>query len=245
MVGDEKLLTKLVEGDLTAIDAVYHLTCLVSLYNKVRQKTMKTSIPSCAGFDEESLAFARVVDYIKSECEKDLMNVPVFKLSELKILYSSYLPPTATENKSYETRTSKQSSGGNAISEPKGQDSKSNIHSSRFKDRLLSAIPYLSAHHQGRDVYFIADAEMSSIVHQAYERKENEEAYAMLKCCKDARNSVFNHKAESFDGHFTLWLPTQISSFLSSLIDISAFVWSEIYWTCNSTNINNCPVDKI
>ena len=81
-------------------------------------------------------------------------------------------------------------------------DSKSKIHSSRFKERLLNAIPYLSAHQQGRDIFFIADAEMGSIVYQAYEKKENEDVFAMLKCSKDTRQSVFSHEAEGFEGTF-------------------------------------------
>ena len=220
LANDEKLLIKLVEGDMTAIDAVYHLQCLVNLYNKVRQQTMKTSSPSPAAFDEESLAFARVVDHVKSECTKDLMNVPVFKLAELKTLYSSYLPAMETDSRSYETRTSRKASVENVIGV--AQDSKSStVHSSRFKDRLLSAIPYLSAHQQGRDVYFIADAEMGTIVHQAYEKKEDEEAYAMLKCCKDARSSVFNHETEPFDGQFSLGCQRQsVPSSLLSLVSL-------------------------
>ena len=40
-LSDHKFLIKLAEGDMTAIDATYHLQCLVNLYNRVRQKTVK------------------------------------------------------------------------------------------------------------------------------------------------------------------------------------------------------------
>ena len=219
LIGDEKLQIKLVEGDLTAIDASYHLPCLVGLYNKVRQQTMKSSIATQDMFDEESLAFARVVDHVESECAKDLMSVSVFKLAELKSLYNDYLPAGVTKSKSYDTRTSRRSESVDDVQ--KCLDSKSNIHSSRFKERLLNAIPYLSAHHQGRDVYFVADAEMGNIVHQAYEKKENKEAYAMLKCCKDTRNSIFNHKAEPFDGRFSVGCQRKsVPSALLSLVSL-------------------------
>lgn len=40
---DERLIAKLSEGDLVATEAVYHRSCLVNLYNKVRVvSTIKT-----------------------------------------------------------------------------------------------------------------------------------------------------------------------------------------------------------
>ena len=58
------------------------------------------------------------------------------------------------------------------------------ILSTRFKDRILKALPYLSAHHQGRDIFFISEAEMGSVVYKAYESNEDDEAFTLLKCCK-------------------------------------------------------------
>ena len=219
LLGDEKLQIKLAEGDLTAIDACYHNQCLVSLYNRVRHQTIKRSTSDHDNFDEESLAFARVVDYVRSECSKDLTNVAVFKLGELKNLYHNYLPVSSQENKLCDTRTNRRSSGENVAQNK--LDSKSNIHSSRFKERLLNAIPYLSAYHQGRDVFFIADAEMGSIVYQAYEKRENEEAFAMLKCCKDVRQSVFTYDSEVFEGTFEVGCQQKsVPSALLSLVSL-------------------------
>ena len=94
-------------------------------------------------------------------------------------------------------------SGNNVGDLEKCQDSKINTHSLRFKERLLNVIFYLSASHQRRDVFFIADAKMGNVAYQAYEKKENEEAFAMLECCKDvARKSIFTHEAADFDGSF-------------------------------------------
>ena len=71
IIEDEKLLIKLVEGGMTAIDATYHLQCLVKFYNKVRQKTLKSSNKTKEMFDQTSLAFAKVVDYVNSKCGED------------------------------------------------------------------------------------------------------------------------------------------------------------------------------
>ena len=91
IIEDEKLLIKLVEGGMTAIDATYHLQCLVKFYNKVRQKTLKSSNKTKEMFDQTSLAFAKVVDYVNSKCGEDLTTVAIFKLSELKALYLRYI----------------------------------------------------------------------------------------------------------------------------------------------------------
>ena len=99
---DEKLLIKLVEGGMTAIDATYHLQCLVKFYN-VRQKTSSNKTKEM--FDQTSLAFAKVVDYVNSKCGEDLTTVAIFKLSELKALYLEYIGDSANDSKSYTLNT--------------------------------------------------------------------------------------------------------------------------------------------
>ena len=83
---DERLNTKLPEGGSTAIDSSYHLQRLVNLRKKVRQYTVGSSSNDHVDFDEGSLASAKVVNYIKSKCTKDVTNVTVFKLPELKTI---------------------------------------------------------------------------------------------------------------------------------------------------------------
>ena len=71
----------------------------------------------------------------------------------------------------------------------KHQYLKINTHSSRFDECLLNAIRYISANHQERALRILRE-------------KEKEEAFAMLKCCKDTGKSVFTHEAAAFDGSF-------------------------------------------
>lgn len=79
------------------------------------------------------------------------------------------------ESKVY-TRTSRRLSCDNVIDMEKCKDSKINTYSLTFKERS-----YLSAHHQRRDVFFIADAEKSNVAYQPDEKKGNE-GFALLKC---------------------------------------------------------------
>lgn len=84
------------------------------------------------------------------------------------------------ESKVY-TRTSRRLSCDNVVDMEKCKDSKINTYSLTFKERSLNVFFYLSAHHQRRDVFFIADAKKSNVAYQADEKKENE-GFAMLKC---------------------------------------------------------------
>ena len=72
LLSDHKLLIKLAEGDMTAIDATYHLQCLVNLYNRVRHKTVKKAINTNINIDTASIAFAKIIDYIDSNCRKNI-----------------------------------------------------------------------------------------------------------------------------------------------------------------------------
>ena len=49
-LGDEKLLAKLSEGDLVAIETKYHLNCLTKLYNRYHNYVSKTK--SCEKSDQ-------------------------------------------------------------------------------------------------------------------------------------------------------------------------------------------------
>lgn len=79
--------------------------------------------------------------------------------------------------------------GENMTNMEKHQYLKINTHSSRFDECLLNAIRYISANHQERALRILRE-------------KEKEEAFAMLKCCKDTGKSVFTHEAAAFDGSF-------------------------------------------
>lgn len=99
---DEVLLAKLSEGDMIAIEAVYHKTCLTALYNRLREsKTSQAKIDS-ESVIIEGIVLAEVVNYINSSKESN-EDIPVFLLSDLKSLYSQRLktygyPDTCVEH---------------------------------------------------------------------------------------------------------------------------------------------------
>ncbi|KAL9972875.1 hypothetical protein ACROYT_G019259 [Oculina patagonica] len=92
LLNDGKLIAKLSNRDMVALDAKYHTACLVSLYNRARDKrsaTLKKSHTTISDLDE--LAFAQVVSYIDEILEEGDEDIPVFKMSELGKLFFSKL----------------------------------------------------------------------------------------------------------------------------------------------------------
>ncbi|CAB4045060.1 Hypothetical predicted protein, partial [Paramuricea clavata] len=84
-LSDEKLLAKLSEGDIVAIEARYHKSCFIALYNKLRV----TCSPLLADFENDILyviVVTEVVEYIR-ECITSSEDITlVFKLREIKTL---------------------------------------------------------------------------------------------------------------------------------------------------------------
>ena len=77
---DTKILAKLSEGDMIAIEALYHCKCLVAYYNKSRTQKDVTDEP-----DFRSVALGELIFYILDE-ENENPGM-VFKLSDLTKLY--------------------------------------------------------------------------------------------------------------------------------------------------------------
>ena len=120
---DTALLSKLAPGDMIAIEAKYHHHCLRSLYNRARQAAPKDDDgdDSCL----HGIAFAELVAFME-DMNSDEDSAPVFKLVDIAQLYKVRLEQLCM---TVETR----------------------IHSTRLKNKLLSALPDLRAYSQGRD----------------------------------------------------------------------------------------------
>lgn len=58
---DTKLLSKLAGGDMVAIDAVYHSKCLVSFYNRAREKYSTETVDVQSASRLHATAFAEIV----------------------------------------------------------------------------------------------------------------------------------------------------------------------------------------
>jgi len=92
---DNTLLGKLSTGDMIALEAKYHTSCLLTLYYKAG--SMQTDISDTDSslttdfLQTESLALAEVIAYME-DANVSESTPTVFKLSELARLYATYLP---------------------------------------------------------------------------------------------------------------------------------------------------------
>ena len=170
---DKQLLAKLSAGDLIAQDALYHLPCLVSLYNRARETT--TSEDTNADALNHGIAFAELVSYIE-DCRKDTELAPIFKLTDLISLY---------------TTTLKQLGTGAA----------GRIHSTKLKDRILSFFPDMEAHKQGRNLVLIGNEHIGSALSKACEYDADNDAVILARAARIVRRDMLQLK-NKFDGSF-------------------------------------------
>ena len=88
---DASLLAKIEGGDLIALEAKYHLSCLVKLRNRHRSYLREIQNASSKSQEErkmEARAFVELLTYIENSVEDGEF---FFKLSQLRFLYESRL----------------------------------------------------------------------------------------------------------------------------------------------------------
>ena len=81
-IGDRKLETKLADGDMHAIDAMYHKNCLTKLANRSRSHKRKKKREK-ENIHYDSLVIAELVTYIEEAHQKPAI-IPTIKLRSLK-----------------------------------------------------------------------------------------------------------------------------------------------------------------
>ena len=170
---DKTLLAKLSAGDLIAQDAMYHLCCLVSLYNRAREtKAASDSDPDALN---HGIVFAELVSYIE-DVRTDTEVAPIFKLADLVSLYATRLKQLGTNEES-------------------------RIHSTKLKERLLSYFPDMQAHKQGRNVVLIANHDIGQALRKACHHDADNDAVHLARAAKVVRKDMFKVK-QNFDGSF-------------------------------------------
>lgn len=122
---DQKLLAKLSAGDLVALEACYHSSCIATLYK--RAETVSKDEPDNTKFQLEGIALAELITYIE-EARAASDSITVFKLADLANMYTTRM-------------------------EQLGADTKVRVHTTRLKERLLSHVPELEAYKTGRDIF--------------------------------------------------------------------------------------------
>ena len=102
-----------------------------------------------------SIAFAGLISYIE-EVRKESLVAPVFKLSDLVGLYTSKLQQLGTH-------------------------ATGRVHSTKLKNRILSYLPDMNAHKQGRDVGLVCNEDVGAALRKASEYDTDNEAVYLAR----------------------------------------------------------------
>ena len=173
---DTGLLAKLSAGDMIALDAEYIGNCLMSLYNRARGKrrSYESHDPVSA---LESIALSELISYIE-EAASDPDSAPVFKLVDLRNLYTSRL-------------------------EQLGADISGRENSTRLKERIMTQLPHLQCHTDGRDVLLAFDKDIGYAISTACKYSQDADAVHLAKTAHIVRKHIFGSQV-NFDGS---WKP--------------------------------------
>ena len=167
---DTALLAKLEPGDMIALEAKYHRKCLVNLYNRAR--ALESTVSNKSDTHLHGITFAELVAFMEDLRKEDV--APVFKLTDLACMYKTRL-------------------------EQLGADVEGRIHTSRLKERLLSVLPDLQAHSQGKCIILTFDGDIGSALRKAY--NIDDDAMHLARAAQIVRKEMFE-KNYVFDGSF-------------------------------------------
>lgn len=191
---DQSLLAKLSTGDIIALEAKYHLQCLVSLYNRARQ-TKGTNEQKDSDTIVHGIALAELVTYIE-DAQADSDIVSIFKLADLKRMYSTRV-------------------------EQLGTCLSGRVNSTHLKNRILAHFPDLQAHKEGRDILLVSNKDVGPAMKKVCEQDADTDAIHLAHAAKIVRKEIFNKKA-CFTGTFDS--QCQESSAPSSLVALVSMI---------------------
>ena len=176
---DQRLLAKLSEGDLVATEARYHLSCLAALYNRLRRIPETDSAEETESSITAGMVLGEILDYIKDSYQA-AETIPVFKLSNLKSLYCQRLQFYGASMESIQK-----------------------VHSSRLKEKILSLMPELGEHKQGRDVILTFKGEAGAVIFHACYQNNEEDGMCLSKTTRIIRKQAFSHQKPKRPGVFS------------------------------------------
>ena len=163
---DSKLLAKLSEGDMSALDALYHRECLTDLHNR-HWKLSKNDNPTDEAMSTESLALANVVSYIESGRGQQLN----FPLPELCTIYSNSLQEMNTK-----------------VPE--------RVHSIRLKEKIMTLIPDLEEHQgKKKAIVLMYKKDVDDIISKM-SHKENDDIIHLVRAAQLIRKDLFSTQYE-------------------------------------------------
>eukprot|EP00112_Aurelia_sp_Birch-Aquarium-sp1_P011752 Seg2473.2 transcript_id=Seg2473.2/GoldUCD/mRNA.D3Y31 product="hypothetical protein" protein_id=Seg2473.2/GoldUCD/D3Y31 len=179
---------------MIAVEALYHKTYLSALYNRLRE--LKSSRPKTDSDNAiiEGIVLAEIVDYLQSSNESSEA-IPVFKLSDIKSLYSQRLKEYGSPDVCIEK-----------------------IHSTRLKEKIIGRIPELHEGRKGRDIILTFKEEIGSAIYRACKQDYEEDGICLSSAAKIVRKQILQH--DRADGELLLAKGCQEGSVPRSLVTL-------------------------
>ncbi|KAG0727322.1 hypothetical protein GWK47_034911 [Chionoecetes opilio] len=173
---DSDLLTRIEGvGDLIALEAKYHLACLVGLRNRHRSLIRnRENLQDASKPDKKARAraFAELVTYIENEVEEGTL---LFKFASLRHLYESRLADFGI---------------------------RSEVNKVRFKEQILKHFPYSQEQSDGKNVLLVFEKGMQQMLKQAMETDYEGDALILAKSARIVREDIFRSCGFNFSGSF-------------------------------------------
>ena len=171
---DARLLAKLSLGDMFAVDAFYHLSCLTILHNRYRSSQCASKADSRRE-SIHSLVFGELVGYIEERRYEEGF-IPLFKLSDLTKMYCNRLSQIDPEIAQY-------------------------IHPTRLKNKLLEHVQGLRAQQHGKQVLMMFDEDIGETIDMAMSHVTHHDAINLVRAAQIIRKDLEKVRCD-FDGSF-------------------------------------------
>ena len=193
---DTELLAKIAPGDMMALEAKYHRNFLRMLYNKTRKAVSKDEHEEDA--QPHGIAFAELVAFMEGRRSDDC--APVFKLADLGNLYQVRL-------------------------EQLGATEGNRIHTTRLKNRLLSELPGLLPHSQGRDTLLTFQDDIGDALKKACD--QDSDAMPLGRAAQVVRREMFATKFNFGVLHAAVAkrLPSSVLPFAYAQETVNVIMW--------------------
>ena len=177
-LSDEILISKLSGGDMVALDAMYHASCLTDLYR--RAKDTGCEIQNDTDVLYHGTALAELVNYIEDQRGDDVR--PVFKLMELTKMYAERMQQL-------------------------GANLPTRIHTTRLKERILTYIPDLREFRDGRNIMLAFDDDIGNFLSCHLQSNSDDDAITLANASKIIRREILKMENTMFmdtmfDGNF-------------------------------------------
>ena len=164
-------VTRIEDGDLTALEAKYHLTCLTSLRNRYRSLLRQRQ--SSHSNLEESQIDARVFVELFTHVENAVADGSFcFKFSSLRQMYENRL-------------------GNLGISKE--------VNKVRFKERVLEYFSNSQEHNDGKNVLLVFEQGMQQMLKKSVGFDYQEDMLILMKAARIVRNDIFLSSGFNFN----------------------------------------------